>query len=182
MPKPYSRVAFVAADAQPAREALDVLTRRYGQHKPEDADVIVALGGDGFMLEAVHTYMKAKAPIFGMHRGTVGFLMNRYEENDLLTRLQNTTEVTLHPLRMTAVTAGGETFEAAEHTGIHAQGNRSGILALGEGERACHEGRIQLMSGPVGGFFFGVGKKGNFFPGSNGGEGWGQRDSLAFRS
>ena len=112
MPKPYSRVAFVAADAQPAREALDVLTRRYGQHKPEDADVIVALGGDGFMLEAVHTYMKAKAPIFGMHRGTVGFLMNRYEENDLLTRLQNTTEVTLHPLRMTAVTAGGETFEA----------------------------------------------------------------------
>lgn len=108
----YARVAFVAADADAAREALDTLTRRYGQQRPEDADVIVALGGDGFMLEAVHNYMNLKAPIFGMHRGTVGFLMNRYEEGDLLDRLQKTTEVVLHPLRMTAITADGKTHEA----------------------------------------------------------------------
>jgi NAD+ kinase len=108
----YARVAFVAADADPAREALDILTQRYGQCRPEDADVILALGGDGFMLEAVHNYMQLKAPIFGMHRGTVGFLMNRYEEGDLLERLQKTTEVTLHPLRMTALTADGKTHEA----------------------------------------------------------------------
>ncbi len=108
----YARVAFVAADADPAREALDILTRRYGQQRPEDADVIVALGGDGFMLEAVHNYMQLKAPIFGMHRGTVGFLMNRYEEGDLLDRLQKTTEVILHPLRMVALTADGKTHEA----------------------------------------------------------------------
>ncbi len=109
---PYSRVAFVAADADLAREALAALTQRYGQNKPEDADVIVALGGDGFMLEAVHSHMQTKVPIFGMHRGTVGFLMNRYDENDLPARLQRTTEVALHPLRMTALTSDGKTHEA----------------------------------------------------------------------
>ena len=109
---PYSRVAFVAADAPPAREALDVLTHRYGQCKPEESDVIVALGGDGFMLEAVHSYMHIRSPIFGMHRGTVGFLMNRYDEGDLMKRLQCTTEVTLHPLRMIALTADGKTHDA----------------------------------------------------------------------
>jgi NAD+ kinase len=109
---PYSRVAFVAADGPAAREALAALISRYGQHKPEEADVIVALGGDGFMLEAAHNYMQVKAPIFGMHRGTVGFLMNRYDENGLVERLQRTTEVILNPLRMTALTADGKTYEA----------------------------------------------------------------------
>lgn len=109
---PFSRVAFVAADAQAARDALSALTQRYGQHKPEDADVIVALGGDGFMLEAVNTYMNMKVPFFGMHRGTVGFLMNRYDDSDLMERLQRTTEVTLYPLRMTAVTADGVKHDA----------------------------------------------------------------------
>ncbi|MBY0509839.1 MAG: NAD kinase [Rhodospirillaceae bacterium] len=109
---PFSRVAFVAADAQAARDALNALTQRYGQHKPEDADVIVALGGDGFMLEAVNTYMNMNVPFFGMHRGTVGFLMNRYDDSDLMDRLQRTTEVTLHPLRMTAVTADGVKHDA----------------------------------------------------------------------
>lgn len=108
----FSRVAFVAADAPAAREALTVLTQRYGQTKPEEADVIVALGGDGFMLEAVNTYMKLQVPVFGMHRGTVGFLMNRYDDSDLMERLGQTTEQTLYPLRMTAVTADGEKFEA----------------------------------------------------------------------
>ncbi len=108
----YSRVAFVAADTDPAREALKDLTQRYGQYRPDEADAIVALGGDGFMLEAVHSYMHLQAPIFGMHRGTVGFLMNRYEEGDLLARLQRTTAVILHPLRMVATTSDGKTHEA----------------------------------------------------------------------
>ena len=107
-----SRVAFVAADGDPAREALTALTRRYGQSAPENADVIVALGGDGFMLEAIHSHMHLKAPIFGMHRGTVGFLMNRYEEDGLMERLTAATEVTLHPLRMTARCTDGATHEA----------------------------------------------------------------------
>ena len=108
----YSRVAFVAADTDQAREALETLTKRYGQHAPDKADVIVALGGDGFMLEALHDYMDYRTPIFGMHRGTVGFLMNGYEEGDLIERLKRTTQVTVYPLRMTAKTADGNTHTA----------------------------------------------------------------------
>ena len=108
----YSRVAFVAADTDQAREALEMLVNRYGQNPPEKADVIVALGGDGFMLEALHDYMRLKTPIFGMHRGTVGFLMNAYEEGDIIERLKLTTQVTLYPLRMTAITADGKTHTA----------------------------------------------------------------------
>lgn len=107
-----SRVAFVAADTPPAQESLTNLTNRYGQHDPKTADVIVALGGDGFMLEALHTYMEAHVPIFGMHRGTVGFLMNRFDELDLLHRLDRAAPFTLNPLRMTAVTASGKVEEA----------------------------------------------------------------------
>lgn len=89
-----------------------MLVSRYGQNPPEKADVIVALGGDGFMLEALHDYMRLKTPIFGMHRGTVGFLMNAYEEGDIIERLKRTTQVTLYPLHMTAITADGKTHSA----------------------------------------------------------------------
>jgi NAD+ kinase len=108
----FSRVAFVAADTPQAQESLQALINRYGQHDPKTADVIVALGGDGFMLEALHTYMAADAPIFGMHRGTVGFLMNRFDEDDLPTRLARAADVTLYPLRMKATTADGQHVEA----------------------------------------------------------------------
>ncbi|MGE3333090.1 MAG: NAD kinase [Rhodospirillaceae bacterium] len=108
----FSRVAFVAADTPQAQESLQALINRYGQHDPKKADVIVALGGDGFMLEALHTYMSADAPIFGMHRGTVGFLMNRFDEDDLPNRLARAADVTLYPLRMKATTADGKQVEA----------------------------------------------------------------------
>jgi NAD+ kinase len=108
-----SRIAFLAADTPPAREALNALIVAYGQHQPEAADVIVALGGDGFMLEVLHTTMKLARPVFGMHRGTVGFLMNRYDDANLIQRLERAQEVCLHPLRMDAVTADG-----AKHTAL----------------------------------------------------------------
>ncbi len=108
----YSRVAFVAADTDQAREALETLTKRYGQCAPEKAQVIVALGGDGFMLETLHDYMNLDAPIFGMHRGTVGFLMNSYEDDDLLQRLERATKVSLYPLHMVAKTADGKIHNA----------------------------------------------------------------------
>ncbi|MSQ86051.1 MAG: NAD kinase [Alphaproteobacteria bacterium] len=102
-----SRIAFIAADTSPAREALDALSTKYGQYAPNEAEVIVALGGDGFMLEALHTTMKLARPVFGMHRGTVGFLMNRYDDENLLQRLDKAQEVGLRPLRMEAITADG---------------------------------------------------------------------------
>lgn len=108
----FSRISFIAADTPPAREALAALSKKYGQHNSDDADVIVALGGDGLMLEALHNNMKAGPPIFGMHRGTVGFLMNRYDEEGLLARLAAAQEVALHPLRMDAVASDGSKHSA----------------------------------------------------------------------
>jgi NAD+ kinase len=100
-------VAFVATDSEPAQAALNSLRKLYGQVSPEAADVIVALGGDGYMLEALHTFMPLAKPVFGMHRGTVGFLMNDYSEEDLPQRLAKADTVTLHPLKMTTIDASG---------------------------------------------------------------------------
>lgn len=85
---------------------------RYGHVAPENADVIVALGGDGFMLESLHRFMALGKPIYGMHRGTVGFLMNAFREDDLTARLHRAQPVTLHPLRMIAETVAGREAEA----------------------------------------------------------------------
>lgn len=100
-------VSFVATDSEPAQAALQSLNKRYGRLDPEDADVIVALGGDGYMLEALHTFLPLSKPVFGMHRGTVGFLMNDYSEDDLPARLAKAETVELHPLKMTTIDSDG---------------------------------------------------------------------------
>ena len=100
-------VAFVATDSDPAQAALASLHERYGKISPKDADVIVALGGDGYMLETLHTYLPLSKPVFGMHRGSVGFLMNDYEEDNLPARLAKADSVQLHPLKMTTVDSEG---------------------------------------------------------------------------
>lgn len=108
----FSRIAFIAAQTAPARKALGVLTRKYGQTKPAKADVIVALGGDGFMLEALHAHMNSGRPIFGMHRGTVGFLMNPFNDVKLPQRLAAAQEVIVHPLRMDTLGSDGRKHTA----------------------------------------------------------------------
>ncbi|MBD24972.1 MAG: NAD kinase [Candidatus Marinimicrobia bacterium] len=108
----YSSVTFVAADSPQAQQALKSLVAVYGQKDVNHADVIVALGGDGFMLEALHTHMDKNVPIFGIHRGTIGFLMNKYDENSLFERLNQAEEAVFHPLRMTAVTNVGKSYQA----------------------------------------------------------------------
>jgi NAD+ kinase len=106
------KIAFVASRGAPAQEALLRLTERYGNVTPAKADVVVALGGDGFMLQTLHRHIKRQVPIYGMHRGSVGFLMNTYKETRLLERLKAATPVTVHPLRMRATTANGKLHEA----------------------------------------------------------------------
>lgn len=108
----FETVAFVAADSEVAQSALNRLRHRYGHTPPDRAAVIVALGGDGFMLETLHRYLDRDVPIYGMNRGTVGFLMNVYREDGLIERLERAECVALHPLRMKAVTTGGREFEA----------------------------------------------------------------------
>jgi len=105
-------VAVVAADTPEARAACDVLRARYGDVSPAEADVIVALGGDGFMLETLHDTLDRKTPIFGMNQGSIGFLMNRYQEDGLMERLQAAQPVVINPLVMKARTRTGTLEEA----------------------------------------------------------------------
>jgi NAD+ kinase len=107
----FERIAFVASRAPEAMAAHAELTRRYGDAKPEDADVIVALGGDGIMLQTLHKFMTAGKPFYGMHRGTVGFLMNEFHVEDLRQRLAAAETTQIHPLLMCARDAAGKTHE-----------------------------------------------------------------------
>lgn len=105
-------IAFLASPIEEAESARDRLVERYGGVDPEDADVIVALGGDGFMLQTLHAFMNSGKPIYGMNRGSVGFLMNEYSEDDLDTRLREAERAVIHPLIMKATDADGKTHEA----------------------------------------------------------------------
>ena len=96
--KRYDKIAFVASASVEAQSALEQLTEMYGNHLPADADVVVALGGDGLMLQTLHANMRSGKPIYGMHRGTVGFLMNEYSTHDLRTRLAAARESLINPL------------------------------------------------------------------------------------
>jgi NAD+ kinase len=96
------RVAFTASDAEAAQMALAELSGLYDPADPQQADIIVPLGGDGFMLETLHRFVGSGKPIFGMHRGSVGFLMNSYRPDGLYERLAAAQPVELHPLEMTA--------------------------------------------------------------------------------
>ena len=106
------RFAFVAADSEEAEDARRHLEARYATVPQGEADVIVALGGDGLMLETLHGSIERGTPIYGMNRGTVGFLMNTFNEEDLPARLARAERVTVHPLRMTAWCGDGAPEEA----------------------------------------------------------------------
>lgn len=105
-------IYFTAGETDDAQQAKRKLIHQYGHTPLAQADVIIALGGDGFMLQTMHDYLPSSLPIYGMNKGTVGFLLNNYEEDGLIERL-NAGEVTeLHPLKMTAINMKGESFEA----------------------------------------------------------------------
>ena len=100
-------ISFLASSSREAREAREALVKRYGDCLPEEADVIVALGGDGLMLQTLHRCMSRPKPIYGMNRGSVGFLMNDYSERDLRERLAAARPSILHPLVMRTADARG---------------------------------------------------------------------------
>ena len=101
------RIHFVASQVEPAGQASALMQKRYGQHDVNDAEVIVALGGDGFMLRTLHRVIQTDLPVFGMKIGNVGFLMNRFDEDDLIQRLADAQPVSLNPLRMVVQTESG---------------------------------------------------------------------------
>jgi NAD+ kinase len=106
------QIAFEAAPTPIAQEARDALVARYGACALDQASAVVALGGDGFMLETIHHVVGRPIPVYGMNRGSVGFLMNTFSEDDLLARLSHAQAADLHPLRMHAITATGSVEEA----------------------------------------------------------------------
>lgn len=106
-----TRLAFVASGAPEAQRAKVEMVEQYGMTPVEHAEAIVALGGDGFMLETMHRYLPLNLPVFGMNRGTVGFLMNAYEVEGLPQRLAEGQHQVLRPLRMVANCEGGTRLE-----------------------------------------------------------------------
>jgi NAD+ kinase len=105
-------IAFAASRTEEAQAALTDLRARYGEVPVEQADVIVALGGDGFMLRTLHRYLALDKPVFGMKLGTVGFLMNQFRAEDLRERLARAQPTPLHPLVMETVGESGATTTA----------------------------------------------------------------------
>ena len=104
----FQKIAFLSSGSPEADATRDVLAATYGNAAENEADVVVALGGDGLMLQTLHRFMESKTPIYGMNRGSVGFLMNEYREMDLRERLEESLPSIIHPLVMQATSASGE--------------------------------------------------------------------------
>ncbi|MCM2561591.1 NAD kinase [Lutimaribacter sp. EGI FJ00015] len=148
-------IAFTASDAPTAQAARAALVARYGDAPEERADVIVALGGDGFMLQTLHRTQGLDAPVYGMNRGTVGFLMNAYHETDLMERLQDAQEEALNPLRMRATCMDGSLHEALaiNEVSLLRQGPQAAKLKITVDDRLRMEELVcdgALVSTPAG--------------------------------
>src|ERR1700761_5336760 len=111
-PSLIRRLAFVADDRPDAQAAREMLAARYAGVAPEDADVVVALGGDGFMLETLHRNLPVSKPIYGMNRGSVGFLMNDFAEDQLIERINAAEHAVIFPLNMHAICRDGQEVRA----------------------------------------------------------------------
>ena len=134
------QIAFTASDRPEAQAACERLKGLYGGVDPAVADVIVALGGDGFMLETLHTNLERRTPVFGMNRGSVGFLMNDYEESGLRERLAMAGRAVIHPLQMDAWTEAGQVHSglAINEVSLLRQTRQSAKL------RISVDGRVRL--------------------------------------
>jgi NAD+ kinase len=128
----FERIAFVASANAEAAAAHASLIAAYGNAEPAAADVVVALGGDGFMLQTLHKFMASGKPIYGMHRGTVGFLMNEYNTEKLRERLTAARNTVIHPLLMRSHDVTGETREhhAFNEVSLFRQTNQAAHLRI----------------------------------------------------
>ena len=168
-PTRYERLAFVASPIPEAQQAQEALSRRYGNVAPEEADVVVALGGDGFMLQTLHQHLRSPKPIYGMHRGTVGFLMNDYSDADLKDRLSQSQVTVIHPLLMRARDAAGN---VSEHHAINEvsvfrqtyQAARLRILIDGKERLAALVADGILVSTPAGSTAYNLSVQGPIIP------------------
>ena len=133
-------ICFLASDAESAQGALERLVSLHGNCPPEEADAIVALGGDGFMLDALRQTRELGCPVYGMNKGTVGFLMNEYGEDDLAARLSKAEEAVINPLEMVAEDSSGQKQTALAINEVSLFRARSQTLKL----RISVDGMIRL--------------------------------------
>ena len=165
----YERIAFVASPIAEAREAFERLTARYGNAQADTADVIVALGGDGLMLQTLHRFMTTGKPIYGMHRGTVGFLMNEYRPDHLPERLAKARVTVIHPLLMHARDNEGDTvqFHAFNDVFLYRQTYQAARLRiLVDGEERMSElvADGMLVATPAGSTAYNLSAQGPIIP------------------
>jgi NAD+ kinase len=165
----FERIAFVASPITEAEEALHRLVKRYGNVTPAQADVIVALGGDGFMLQTLHGFMSSGKPIYGMHRGTVGFLMNEYHEEHLRHRLAAAQTTVIHPLLMQARASDGSVrdFHAFNEVSLFRQtyqAARLRILIDGQERLAGLVADGVLLATPAGSTAYNLSAQGPIIP------------------
>ena len=111
-------IAFIATETPEAQQAAAALRAQYGETQPENADLIVALGGDGHMLRMLHEYGPNGLPIYGMNRGSFGFLMNEFNQDDLAERLEAAESTIIRPLHMRAIDADGKAHEAIAYNEV----------------------------------------------------------------
>ncbi|MBC17969.1 NAD kinase [Pseudodesulfovibrio profundus] len=111
-PRKIKKIACVASKSPKAQRGLKAIAQRHTLVPPKEADALVVLGGDGFLLSAMHEYLELNIPIYGMNRGTIGFLLNEFKPDDLLERLHKAEPLMLFPLEMTATTLSGHKLSA----------------------------------------------------------------------
>jgi NAD+ kinase len=169
LPPRRDRIAFVTSAIPEAEAARDALVARYGSVAPADADVIVALGGDGLMLQTLHNFMDTGKPIYGMNRGTVGFMMNEYGEDALKERLAAAEENVIHPLAMRAIDADGVLHEARAINEVSLfrqtyQVARLRILVDGKERLAQLDGDGVMVATPAGSTAYNLSAQGPIIP------------------
>jgi NAD+ kinase len=165
----YKHIAFVASDTPAAQKARRQLVRRYGEALPQTADVVVALGGDGFMLATLQRFMNSGKPIYGMHRGTVGFLMNEFSEQHLAERLAAAQVTVIHPLLMRARDAAGRVhrYRAINEVSLFRQSYQAArlrILVDGEERLAELVADGVLLATPAGSTAYNLSVQGPIIP------------------
>lgn len=136
----FDKITFLASDAPAAKRALTALAKRYGNAHPDKAEVVVALGGDGLMLQALHGCLKSGMPVYGMNRGSVGFLMNDFKETALPDRLNAAEATLIRPLRMVAHTHDGKRYERLAFNEVSFLRQRSQAAKL----KLSVDGRVRL--------------------------------------
>jgi NAD+ kinase len=165
----FSRIAFFASEAPEARRALARLSKLYGNADPGSADVVVALGGDGLMLQALHRFMSSGLPIYGMNRGSVGFLMNDFVEKNLVDHLAAAELTTIRPLKMTAISKDGKKHQAIAFNEVSVLRQRSQAAKLKiivDGQSRLEELICDglLLSTPVGSTAYNLSAHGPILP------------------